>query len=159
VAAVTGGAVASLLAATQFTVWNQSVVNEKVYTVSLCFFAIVAWLTVRWCDEPDAPKADRQLVLIAFLLGLGYALHPAGLLAAPAVGTALLARRASVLLKWRLLLAGALVFGLGLTPFAFEPIRAAHRPVINEGDPRGVERLRLGMHVLENDVRAAARQH
>ena len=133
----TGGAVAALLAATQFTVWNQSVVNEKVYTVSLFFFAIVAWLTVRWCDEPDAPRSDRLLVLIAFLLGLGYAVHPAGLLVAPAVATAILARKATVLLKWRLLLAGALVFGLGLTPFAYEPIRAAHRPVINEGDPTG----------------------
>src|SRR5438445_4957639 len=32
---LTGGAVAALLSATAFTVWNQSVVNEKVYTVSL----------------------------------------------------------------------------------------------------------------------------
>src|SRR5688572_9864967 len=29
---ITGGAVASLIGATAFTVWNQSVVNEKVYT-------------------------------------------------------------------------------------------------------------------------------
>jgi hypothetical protein len=34
-------------------VWNQSVVNEKVYTVSLVGLALVAWLVVRWCDEPD----------------------------------------------------------------------------------------------------------
>ena len=38
VAAVT----AALLGATAFTVWNQSVVNEKVYTVSLAFFAVVS---------------------------------------------------------------------------------------------------------------------
>ncbi|MGE5730146.1 MAG: DUF2723 domain-containing protein, partial [Gemmatimonas sp.] len=30
-----GGALAALIGATEFTVWNQSVVNEKVYTVSL----------------------------------------------------------------------------------------------------------------------------
>jgi hypothetical protein len=47
---------AALIGATAFTVWNQSVVNEKVYTVSLLFFAIVSWLVVRWCDEPDAPE-------------------------------------------------------------------------------------------------------
>ena len=32
---ILGGAVAALIGATAFTVWNQSVVNEKVYTVSL----------------------------------------------------------------------------------------------------------------------------
>src|SRR6185437_4469447 len=48
----TGAAAAALLGATAFTVWNQSVVNEKVYTVSLAFFAIVSWLTVQWCDNP-----------------------------------------------------------------------------------------------------------
>ena len=50
---ITGAAAAALLGATAFTVWNQSVVNEKVYTVSLAFFAIVSWLTVLWCDDPD----------------------------------------------------------------------------------------------------------
>ena len=39
---IVGGVTAALLGATAFTVWNQSVVNEKVYTVSLAFFAIVA---------------------------------------------------------------------------------------------------------------------
>ena len=48
-----GASIAVLVGATAFTVWNQSVVNEKVYTVSLLFFAVVAWLTVRWCDDPD----------------------------------------------------------------------------------------------------------
>ena len=52
-AARTGAAAAALLGATAFTVWNQSVVNEKVYTVSLAFFAIVSWLTVLWCDDPE----------------------------------------------------------------------------------------------------------
>lgn len=70
-----GASVAVLVGATAFTVWNQSVVNEKVYTVSLLFFAIVAWLTVRWCDDPDGPNADRLLVLSAYLIGLGYANH------------------------------------------------------------------------------------
>src|SRR4051812_45575957 len=41
---VVGGVLAALIGATAFTVWNQSVVNEEVYTVSLLFFAIVSWL-------------------------------------------------------------------------------------------------------------------
>src|SRR5215217_359866 len=52
---VVGGSLAALLGATAFTVWSQSVVNEKVYTVSLVGVAIIAWLTVRWCDDPDGP--------------------------------------------------------------------------------------------------------
>jgi hypothetical protein len=132
-----GAGVAALLSATAFTVWNQSVVNEKVYTVSLAFFAAVSWLTVLWCDDPDGRRADRLLVLIAYLIGLGYANHPAGFLVGPAVAVAVLARRPRTLLRWKLLLAGVLALMLGLTPFAVEPIRAAHHPALNEGEPTG----------------------
>src|SRR3954470_22353670 len=118
-----GAAVATLLSATAFTVWNQSVVNEKVYTVSLAFFEVVSWLTVLWCDDPDGRFADRLLVLIAYLIGLGYTNHPAGFLVGPAVTVAVLARRPNTLLRWRLMLAGALALTLGVTPFAVEPIR------------------------------------
>jgi len=136
-ARLTGAAVAALLSATAFTVWNQSVVNEKVYTVSLAFFAVVSWLTVLWCDDSDGRRADRILVLIAYLIGLGYANHPAGFLVGPAVGVAVLARRPRILLRWKLILAAVLALGLGLTPFAVEPIRAAHHPALNEGEPTG----------------------
>ena len=132
---IVGGSLAALIGATAFTVWSQSVVNEKVYTVSLFFFAIVAWLTVRWADDPDGPKADRLLVMIAYLLGLGYSNHPAGFLVAPAVGVAVLIRRPQTLVRWRLLLACVGALALGITPFATQPIRAAHNPPINEGAP------------------------
>ena len=132
---LTGASVATLIGATAFTVWNQSVVNEKVYTVSLAIFAIVAWLTVLWCDEPEGRRANKLLILIAFLLGLGYANHPAGMLPAPAVGLAILFRAPRTLLNWKLILAcvGAVI--LGISPFATQPIRAAHFPAINEGEP------------------------
>src|SRR3982751_4390161 len=42
---------ATLIGATAFTVWNQSVVNEKVYTVSLLFFTIVSWLMIQWMGD------------------------------------------------------------------------------------------------------------
>jgi hypothetical protein len=134
---IVGAGIAALLSATAFTVWNQSVVNEKVYTVSLAFFAAVSWLTVLWCDDPIGRRADKILVLIAYLIGLGYANHPAGFLVGPAVGVAVLARRPRTLLRWRLLAAAALALLLGLTPFAVEPIRAAHHPALNEGEPTG----------------------
>ncbi len=132
---ILGASVATLIGATAFTVWNQSVVNEKVYTVSLAIFAIVAWLTVLWCDEPEGRKANKLLILIAFLLGLGYANHPAGMLPGPAVGLAILFRAPKTLFNWKLILAcvGAVI--LGISPFATQPIRAAHFPALNEGEP------------------------
>jgi len=134
---IAGAAMATLLSATAFTVWNQSVVNEKVYTVSLAFFAVVSWLTVLWCDDPDGRQADRLIIVIAYLIGLGYTNHPAGLLVGPAVGVAVLARRPRTLLRWRLIGVAAIALMLGLTPFALEPIRAAHHPALNEGEPTG----------------------
>src|SRR6476646_8180424 len=48
-------AVGTLIGATAFTVWNQAVVNEKVYPVSLLFVTVTSWLILRWIDDPDAP--------------------------------------------------------------------------------------------------------
>jgi len=128
-------AIATLLGATAFTVWNQSVVNEKVYTVSLLFLTLTTWLVLRWMENPDAKRADRLLVLAAFLIGLGYANHPAGFLALPAAGLAIVTTRWRTLLRWKLMLATLGALTLGLTPFAYEPIRAAYFPAINEGAP------------------------
>ena len=134
---IIGGVLASLIGATSFTVWSQSVVNEKVYTVSLVGVAIIAWLTVKWCDDPDGPKSDKLLILIAYLLGLGYANHMAGFIAAPAVGLAVLLQRPRVLLRWKVLVACAGALVIGMTPFLTQPIRAAYFPAVNEGEPTG----------------------
>ncbi len=130
---------ATLIGATAFTVWNQSVVNEKVYTISLLFFTIVSWLVIEWIEAPNSRKADRYIVLVCFLLGLGYANHPAGFLPLPAAGVALLATKWRTLMRWRLVLASVGALVLGLTAFAFEPIRAAYFPAINEGAPTACE--------------------
>ena len=129
--------VAVLLGATAFTVWNQSVVNEKVYTVSLVGIAVASWLMLRWSDAPDGSRADRLLVLVAYLLGLGYANHMAGMLPVPAVAALVLVRRPRTVLRWRLVLACVGAILLGMTPFATQPIRAAHFPAINEGETTG----------------------
>ncbi|HTA74087.1 MAG TPA: DUF2723 domain-containing protein [Gemmatimonadaceae bacterium] len=131
---LTGASLAVIIGSTAFTVWSQSVVNEKVYTVSLLFFAVVTWLVIMWSDDPDAPAAERLLVLSAFLIGLGYTNHPAGFLVAPAVGVAILFRKPKLLLDPRFVAKFVGVLALGLTPFMFEPIRAGQHPALNEGD-------------------------
>ena len=126
---------ATVIGATAFTVWNQSVVNEKVYTVSLAGIAVISWLMLRWSDRPDGPRADRLLLLVAYLLGLGYANHMAGMLPLPAVALVVLFTRPRTVLRWRLLAASAAMMFVGLLPFATQPIRAAFNPPINEGEP------------------------
>ena len=125
----------TLIGATAFTVWNQSVVNEKVYTVSLAGIAVVSWLMLRWSDQPDGKRADRLLLLVAYLLGLGYSNHMAGMLPLPAVGLVILLTRPRHLLRWRLVVSAAAMVFVGLLPFATQPIRAAFNPPINEGEP------------------------
>jgi hypothetical protein len=74
---------------------EQSVVNEKVYTVSLLgVAAICAGSPCAGATSPMA-RAPTLLILVAYLLGLGYANHMAGMLAAPAVGIAVLVRKAA----------------------------------------------------------------
>ena len=132
---IAGATVATIIGATAFTVWNQSVVNEKVYTVSLVGIAIISWLMIRWSDDPDGRRADRLLVLVAYLLGLGYTNHMAGMLPSVAVAVAVLVRRPRTVLRWRLLLAALAALVFGITPFATQPIRAAYFPALNEGEP------------------------
>jgi hypothetical protein len=124
-------AVTTLLGATAFTVWSQSVVMEKVAPIALLGLALVSWLVLLWLENPDGRRADRLLVLVAYLTGLTYAVHPAGLLAGPAAAVAAIMRRPRLTLRWKFLSILAAGFFLGTSPFAFIPIRAAHQPFIN----------------------------
>ncbi len=134
-AQLTAAAVCALVGATSFTVWNQSVVNEKVYTVSLLQLTVVVWLAVRWTRHPAGASSDRLLIVIAYLLALGYTIHPAGYLAAPCVAAVVLLLAPKTLLRPRILVGGALATALGLSLFAFEPVRSANHPTLNEGEP------------------------
>jgi hypothetical protein len=183
-----------LVGATAWTVWNQSTVNEKVYTVSLLSTALVMWLGVHWADDEPGSHRDRWLVLIAYVLALSSTNHMMGVLAAPAVTIYVLLTDPSMLLKpwvlwlglalalavsgdWATLITGpdaerllilvaivgllvytflrdrsefrqpllylgilAVVLGVSLN-YIFLPIRAAHFPPINEGEPTNWQAL------------------
>src|SRR5687767_13668508 len=70
-------------------------------------------------------------------MGLGYSNHMAGFLPGPAALVAVAVVRPRTLMRWRLILACVGALALGLTPFLTQPIRAAHFPAINEGEPTG----------------------
>jgi hypothetical protein len=75
----------ALCGATAFTVWNQSVVNEKVYTLSLLSIALILWMIVRWDDQPAGEAHDHYLLLIVYLLSLTSTNHMMGVLAGSVV--------------------------------------------------------------------------
>ncbi|MGE5760200.1 MAG: DUF2723 domain-containing protein [Gemmatimonadota bacterium] len=128
-------AAGALMGATAFTVWNQSVVNEKVYTVSLLSIAAVLWLAIRWADQPAGERPDRLLILIAYLLVLTSANHQMGLLAAPAVLLVVARTDARTLIRPRLLGLALAAAAAAATVYLFLPIRAHLDPYLNEGDP------------------------
>ena len=133
--ALVGAAASALLGATAFTVWNQSVVNEKVYTVSVLVIAAVTWLAVRWRDRRGEPGSGRLLLVAGYLMILGWSNHTMSLLPAPALGLMLLMTAPRVLLRRDLWIRALPLVVVGLSFNVFLPIRAAQRPVINEGDP------------------------
>jgi hypothetical protein len=184
----------AVVAATSFTVWNQSVVNEKVYTLSLLSIALILWLIVRWDDQPAGEGHDHYLLLIVYLLALTATNHMMGVLVGPVVLVLLFPplkkQRArteeerriewsqfllfaavwsllialglegigpvyAAALLYMLALAYAVVYArnwqfalallgvaiVGLSVYTFLPIRAAHFPPINEGEPTNWDAL------------------
>jgi len=130
-----GAAVSVLVSATAFTVWNQSNVNEKVYTVSLLTIALLTWLAVRWQENLDKPKNDNLLVLMAFILALSVGNHLMAFLSAPAIVLFVLLVSPRALLDWKLYVAGVVAAVLGVSIHLFLPLRAGLSPVINEAAP------------------------
>lgn len=133
--ALVGAGVSVLLGATAFTVWNQSNVNEKVYTVSVMILAIVSWLALLWRDQRHDPRSARWLILALYLMVLGSTNHLMSLLPAPALVLFILLVGPAVLLRGDVWAKAIPAILLGLSFNFVLPIRADQRPVINEGDP------------------------
>ena len=132
---IAGALIAVLVSATAFTVWNQSNVNEKVYTVSLFTIALLTWLALQWRDNLGKGKDDNLLVLIVFILALSVGNHLMALLAAPALVLFILFVHPKALVNHRFYIAGAAALLAGLSIYLFLPLRAGLEPVINEADP------------------------
>lgn len=131
-------AAGTLISATSWTVWNQSTVNEKVYTVSLLSMALVTWLAVHWGDDEPGPHRDRWVILIAYIIALSTTNHLMGLLAAPAVAIYILMTDWKVIQRPWVWIGVIVAVALGVSlNYLFLPIRAGQFPPINEGEPVG----------------------
>jgi hypothetical protein len=135
IAALVGAGAAVLVGATAYTVWNQSNVNEKVYTLSVLVIAAVSWLALRWRDRREEPGSERLLLWAGYLLALGSTNHLMSVLPLPALGIFVLLSGPAVLLRRGLWVRAVPLLALALSFNLFLPVRAAQDPVINEGDP------------------------
>ena len=133
--ALWGAVAGAVLGGTAFTVWNQSNVNEKVYTVSALIVAAVVWLAVLWRDRRSVSGSERLLLWAIFLTFLGLTNHLMSLLGAPALAVIVLFAGIGPLLSTRFLARAAALAVVGLSVNFVLPIRAELDPVINEGDP------------------------
>jgi hypothetical protein len=110
--------------------WSQAVIAE-VYTLNAMFVSVTIVVLLLWREY----RKDRYLLLSAFLVGLCLTNHltsglllPAGLLFVALVDW----RR---LVDVRLVVRGAGLFLLGLTPYLYLPIRAAMDPPMEANNP------------------------
>lgn len=130
------GATGALAYTFSDTFWF-SAVEAEVYATSSLFTALVFWAMLRWEAIADRPKADRWLLLIAYLIGLSIGIHLLNLLTIPALAVIYYFRRCRFS-KTGLLLAFCIGCGLlGLVQFGiiqFLPALAARFELVFVND-------------------------
>lgn len=134
------------------TAWF-SAVESEVYSLAMLIASVSLWAMLRWYRSSDRRQAQRWLLLIALLLGMGYCVHQLTLLTSPTllllfIFKAVEQKKAGQQLPVKQLLTRILplcllFFVIGLTPYLIIPIRAAAGTPINEGNPATAEDFRI----------------
>ncbi len=62
-----------------------SAVEAEVYAFSSFCTALVVWIILRWEDKADDVRSDRHLIIIAYIIGVGVAVHLLNLLCIPTI--------------------------------------------------------------------------
>ena len=83
--AVFGSAIIGSLAYTWSDTFWFSATEGEVYALSSMITAITFWAILKWESIAHEPKANRWIILIAYLVGLSIGIHLLNLLAIPAV--------------------------------------------------------------------------
>ncbi|WP_234573021.1 protein O-mannosyl-transferase family [Rhodohalobacter sp. 614A] len=106
-----GGA---LLGALTFTVSHTqwfNAVEAEMYASSMCLTALVVWLSLKWSANHDQPYAERWLILIAYLFGIGIGVHLLNLLALFFVAMIIYYKKVEFSIPSFLMMAGIAVLG------------------------------------------------
>ena len=132
------------------TAWS-SAVESEVYSLAMLIASATLWAMLRWYHCPDSEQAQRWLMLIALLLGLGTCTHLLTLLTTPALLLLFIFKTKTYKLNTQKLTASNLLvfsfyllvfFIIGLSPYLIVPIRSVAGTPINEGNPSTVERFK-----------------
>jgi hypothetical protein len=110
--------------------WGQAVIPE-VYTLEALLVALLILALLVWRDT----RADRYLLLSAFLVGLSLTHHLTSVLLVPAALAFVFLSDRSVFSKVGLVLKSFGLFLLGLLPILYLPMRAVMQAPLNEADP------------------------
>jgi tetratricopeptide (TPR) repeat protein len=129
-----GGAVAALLTAFAYSVWDNSIEAEA-YAPAIFLMLATFWLSLQWKDTLGQAGGRKLLLLCAYLWGVGVGIHLAALQIGFAIFIFALLVQYREILDVKFLLLGALLFLLGVSVHAYLPIRAALGPSINECNP------------------------
>ena len=147
---VMGALVGSLCYLFCDTVWF-SAVESEVYSLSMLIASVSLWAMLKWYHTPDNNEAQRWLLLVALLLGLGACTHLLTLLTTPALLLLFIFKTTNHKLNTKKLsTSNLLVFSfhllvfaaIGLSPYLIIPIRAAANTPINEGNPSTAEEFK-----------------
>lgn len=111
------------------TIWNQAVVTE-VYSLTAFLVSVLLFLT--FSDDPRAPLA------FAYVFGLSLSNHMSALLVGIPCGIYMVLVRRGMLRRLPLM---TVFFFLGVSIYAYLPIRADQNPLMNWGDPATLERF------------------
>ncbi len=113
IAIIGAGLVAALSVTFMDSFWF-SAVEAEVYAASSCFMALAFWAILKWEGVKHEETADRWIVFIAYVIGLGIGLHLLNLLVIPAILFYYFFNKYEVT-KWNLFKAAAI--GLGSIAF------------------------------------------
>lgn len=127
-----GASAGALAFGLSVTFWSQAVIAE-VYTLHILLTALFLLALLVWRDS----QRDRYLLLAAFLGGLALTNHLTSVFLLPSGILFIAAVDRLKFLDPRLLVEGAGVFFLGLTPYLYLPVRASMDPPLVGAGPAG----------------------
>ena len=103
-----GGLFGALTFAVTHTQWFNAV-EAEMYATSMFFTALVVWIALRWSANHDKPYAERWLLLIAYVFGIGIGVHLLNLLAIFFVAMIIYYKKVQFSIKTFLMMVGASV--------------------------------------------------
>ncbi|MGI8649838.1 MAG: protein O-mannosyl-transferase family [Rubrobacter sp.] len=133
---VAAAAVGALAFGFGTTLWSQAVVAE-VYTLNALMVMSSVTALIFW----HRSRRDRYLLLGCLLMGLSLTNHITSGLVLPGALLLVALTDWRKFLDFRLVLKGAGLFVVGLSPYLYLPIRASMNPPLNEWEPTNFERF------------------